>query len=71
MIMDLTKHSTLPRPSAPARPEDTAIADKTVSASCGQASQTTMNDQNSYEAAISEGWPVSPYWQHERGTTPG
>jgi hypothetical protein len=64
--MDLTKHSTLPRPSAPAQTEDTAARDKAVTASRGQAAETAMNDQSSYEAAISEGWPVPPPWQHAR-----
>jgi hypothetical protein len=58
MITDLPKHSTLPRPSAPAQAKDTVTRDKAVPASRRRAAQTTMTDQSSYEAAISEGWPV-------------
>ena len=68
MIMDLPKHSTLTQSGAPAQPQDTATTDKAVPASRGPAARTTANDRSSYEAAISEGWPVSPPRQHECGT---
>ncbi len=53
------------------RIKDTATTNKAVPARRRQAARTAANDQSSYEAAISEGWPVSPHWQRERGTAPG
>lgn len=71
MIMDLPKHSPLAPSGSPVQPQATATTDKAVPASRRQAARTAANDQSSYEAAISEGWPVSPHWQRERGTAPG
>jgi hypothetical protein len=71
MTMNLPKHSMPSRPGALAQLKDASIRDKAVPASGGQAAQIGKNDQSSYEAAISEGWPVSPYSQHERGTARG
>ena len=58
MIMDLLDRSTLAPPNAPAHPKDTAVADEGVPPNRGQATGHTIDEQRSYDAAISEGWPV-------------
>jgi hypothetical protein len=71
MTTDLPKQTMLRRPGATARPGDTTMRSRAVPTSCVQAALAAANDQSSYEAAVSEGWPVSPHWQHERGAKPG
>jgi hypothetical protein len=53
---------------SPKQPETSAMADKEVPASPEEGRRTMIDDHSAYEAAVSEGWSVSPQWRYERGT---
>jgi hypothetical protein len=70
MIPDLLDRSTAPLSNATEPPKDTVALDATVPVDPRQVARTTIDDQGPYEAAVSEGWPVSPFRRPERGTVP-
>ncbi len=60
--MNIPEKSTLPPSRPPAQRTDAAVTKK-IAAKPGHPSQRSTDDRNSYEAAVSEGWPV----RHSRG----
>jgi hypothetical protein len=54
------------RSSSPSQPKDTVMADGMGPAGSGPLDQGYVDEQRSLEAAVSEGWPISPH--RTRGT---
>jgi hypothetical protein len=68
MIMDLFSQSTRPPVTALVRPKDVVALHDAIPSSLAQAARATTDDQGSYDAAVSEVWPLLV--RHERGTIP-
>jgi hypothetical protein len=57
--MNVLETSTRSPPSLPVEPGDVAVTDEVAPADPGPAARTLVDDQDAYEAALSEGWPCA------------